>query len=313
MSVLIIAEHNGTKINQATLHAISGAEKLGEVHVLVAGEGVEEIANQAKTISGVTKVLLAQAPHYKNLLAEEIAPLIVSLNAKYKHFVASANAFGKNIIPRVAAMLDCSQISDLIEVVNEHTFIRPMYAGNALETVACADSHLALTIRSTVFEAAQMGDGNAEIEIISATEAQNLSEHIAFEMIQSERPELAQAKAIVTGGRALQSKENFDNILTPLADQLNAAIGSSRAAVDAGYAPNDSQVGQTGKVVAPELYIAVGISGAIQHTAGIMDSKVIVAINKDPDAAIFNIADFSLVADLFTAVPELVDALKAAS
>lgn len=313
MSVLVIVEHDGTKINQATLHAVTAAQKLGEVHLLVAGEGIGAVSEQAKTILGVTKVLVSDAPHYKNLLAEEIAPLIVSLASKYKHFIASANAFGKNIMPRVAAMLDCSQISDLIEVVNENTFVRPMYAGNALETVECADSHLALTIRATVFEAALLDGGNASIETIEATPAQNLSEHVAFEMIQSERPELAQAKVVVTGGRALQSKENFDKILMPLADQLNAAIGSSRAAVDAGYAPNDSQVGQTGKVVAPELYIAVGISGAIQHTAGIMDSKVIVAINKDPDAAIFNIADYSLEADLFTAVPELVEALKAAS
>ncbi len=311
MSVLVIAEHNGTSLNPASLHAITAATKLGDVHVLVAGEGVEAVAGQVKTVAGVSKVLLAEAAHLKTLLAEEIAPLVVSLAADYQHFAASANAFGKNLMPRVAAMLDCSQISDLVEVIDAQTFVRPIYAGNALETVQCQDAHLALTIRATVFEEAQTGVGSAPVETVAVTPAQNLSEMLALELIQSERPELAQAKVVIAGGRALQSKEQFESLLTPLADVLNAAIGSSRAAVDAGYAANDSQVGQTGKVVAPQLYIGIGVSGAIQHTAGILDSKVIVAINKDPDAAIFGVADYGLVADLFTAVPELVEALKA--
>ncbi|WP_434779120.1 electron transfer flavoprotein subunit alpha/FixB family protein [Neisseria sp. Ec49-e6-T10] len=311
MTTLIIAEHNNQTLNPATLHAVTAAAKLGDVHILVAGHQAEAVANQAKTVAHVSKVLSSDAPHFAHAQAEEIAPLIVSMAKNYRHIAASATAFGKNLMPRVAALLDVSQISDLSEVVDETTFVRAIYAGNAFETVSCQDEHIVLTIRATAFEAAQATGSDAVIEIVVPTAAQNLSQFIREELMQSERPELTQAKVVVAGGRALQSEEHFNQIIHPLADALGAAIGASRAAVDAGFVPNDSQVGQTGKVVAPQLYIAVGISGAIQHVAGMQDSKVIVAINKDPDAAIFKVADFGLVADLNTAVPELINALKA--
>ena len=311
MSVLIIAEHDNQQLNPATLHAVSAAAKLGDVHVLVAGEAAGAVAEAARKISGVSKVLLAEAPHYAAGLAEELAPLVVQLAADYSSIGATATAFGKNLLPRVAALLDVQQVSDLTEVVDEKTFVRPIYAGNAFKTLRSKQDKLVLTFRATAFEAAAVEGGNAEIVEVAATPAQNLSRFISRELIQSDRPELTQAKVVVSGGRALGSAEQFKNIMEPLADSLGAAIGASRAAVDAEYAANDTQVGQTGKVVAPQLYIAVGISGAIQHTAGMQDSKVIVAINKDPDAPIFNIADYGLVGDLFEVVPQLTAALKA--
>ncbi|MBP6393350.1 MAG: FAD-binding protein [Neisseria sp.] len=311
MSVLIIAEHDNQQLNPATLHAVSAAAKLGDVHVLVAGEAAGAVAEAARKISGVSKVLLAQAPHYAAGLAEELAPLVVQLAADYSSIGATATAFGKNLLPRVAALLDVQQVSDLTEVVDEKTFVRPIYAGNAFKTLRSKQDKLVLTFRATAFEAAATEGSNAEIVEVAATPAQNLSRFISRELIQSDRPELTQAKVVVSGGRALGSAEQFKNIMEPLADSLGAAIGASRAAVDAEYAANDTQVGQTGKVVAPQLYIAVGISGAIQHTAGMQDSKVIVAINKDPDAPIFNIADYGLVGDLFEVVPQLTAALKA--
>ena len=311
MSVLIIAEHDNQQLNPATLHAVSAAAKLGDVHVLVAGEAAGAVAEAARKISGVSKVLLAQAPHYAAGLAEELSPLVVQLAADYSSIGATATAFGKNLLPRVAALLDVQQVSDLTEVVDEKTFVRPIYAGNAFKTLRSKQDKLVLTFRATAFEAAAAEGGNAEIVEVTATPAQNLSRFISRELIQSDRPELTQAKVVVSGGRALGSAEQFKNIMEPLADSLGAAIGASRAAVDAEYAANDTQVGQTGKVVAPQLYIAVGISGAIQHTAGMQDSKVIVAINKDPDAPIFNIADYGLVGDLFEVVPQLTAALKA--
>ena len=311
MSVLIIAEHDNQQLNPATLHAVSAAAKLGDVHVLVAGEAAGAVAEAARKISGVSKVLLAQAPHYAAGLAEELAPLVVQLAADYSSIGATATAFGKNLLPRVAALLDVQQVSDLTEVVDEKTFVRPIYAGNAFKTLRSKQDKLVLTFRATAFEAAATEGSNAEIVEVAATPAQNLSRFNSRELIQSDRPELTQAKVVVSGGRALGSAEQFKNIMEPLADSLGAAIGASRAAVDAEYAANDTQVGQTGKVVAPQLYIAVGISGAIQHTAGMQDSKVIVAINKDPDAPIFNIADYGLVGDLFEVVPQLTAALKA--
>ena len=311
MSVLIIAEHDNQQLNPATLHAVSAAAKLGDVHVLVAGEAAGAVAEAARKISGVSKVLLAQAPHYAAGLAEELAPLVVQLAADYSSIGATATAFGKNLLPRVAALLDVQQVSDLTEVVDEKTFVRPIYAGNAFKTLRSKQDKLVLTFRATAFEAAATEGSNAEIVEVAATPAHNLSRFISRELIQSARPELTQAKVVVSGGRALGSAEQFKNIMEPLADSLGAAIGASRAAVDAEYAANDTQVGQTGKVVAPQLYIAVGISGAIQHTAGMQDSKVIVAINKDPDAPIFNIADYGLVGDLFEVVPQLTAALKA--
>ena len=310
MTVLVLVEHDGKQVNPATLHAVCAAQKLGEVHALVAGSGSLKVAEQASKINGVSKVLLAEAPHFAELLAEEIAPLVVSLVAPYRYFVAAASAFGKNIMPRIAAMLDCSQISDLTEIVDKQTFIRPTYAGNVFTTVFSNEEKLVLTISASAFDAATYGEQVAEIKNVAATPAQQLSQFVSRELTQSDRPELTQAKVIVAGGRALGSAEQFDAVLTPLADALGAAIGASRAAVDAEYVPNDYQVGQTGKIVAPELYFAIGISGAIQHVAGMQDSKVVVAINKDPDAQIFNVADFGIVGDLFEVVPQLTEALK---
>ncbi|ULJ60471.1 electron transfer flavoprotein subunit alpha/FixB family protein [Wielerella bovis] len=310
MTVLIVAEHNGKQLAAATLNAITAAQKLGEVHVLVAGSGCLNLVEQVSKINGVAKVLHADAPHFAELLAEEIAPLVVSLAAPYTHFAAAASAFGKNIMPRVAALLDCSQVSDLTEIVDEKTFVRPIYAGNAFVTVQSDEPKLVLTIRASAFSAAVSGSQNAPIEAVTATPAQDLSRFVGRELTASDRPELTQARVVVSGGRAFGSEEQFDALLTPLADTLGAAIGASRAAVDAEYAPNDMQVGQTGKIVAPELYFAIGISGAIQHTAGMQDSKIIVAINKDPDAQIFNIADFGIVGDLFEIVPELTKQLQ---
>ena len=309
MNVLVIAEHNNQTLNPAVCHAVSAATKLGSVHLLVAGSGAAAVAEQAVKVAGVEKVLLADAPHYAEALAEELAPLVVSLTADYRYIASAADAFGKNLMPRIAALLDCSQVSDVVEIIDGDTFVRPIYAGNALVTLKCTEPKLVLTFRTTAFDAAADG-GSAETVSAAPTPAQNISRFVSRELPQSERPELTQARVVVSGGKGLGSKENFDAVLTPLADVLGAAIGASRAAVDAEYAPNDYQVGQTGKVVAPELYIAVGISGAIQHIAGMQDSKTVVAINKDPEAAIFNAADYGIVGDLFDIVPQLTVALK---
>lgn len=309
MSVLIIAEHDNQHLNPATLHAVTAAVKLGNVDILVAGKDASAVADEAKQIAGVDKVLLADDSHYAEGLAEELAPLAVKLAENYRYIAATATTFGKNLMPRVAALLDVPQVSDLVEVVDNHTFVRPIYAGNVLEIVQSDAEKLVLTFRATAFDAAAQG-GDAEIFPVASEPAQNLSRFVNKELFSSERPELTQAKVVVSGGRALGSAEKFNEVLNPLADVLGAAIGASRAAVDAEYASNDTQVGQTGKVVAPQLYIAVGISGAIQHIAGMQDSKVIVAINKDADAPIFNIADYGLVGDLFDIVPQLTEALK---
>nr|WP_314598402.1 electron transfer flavoprotein subunit alpha/FixB family protein [uncultured Neisseria sp.] len=309
MSVLIIAEHNNQHLNPAILHAVTAASKLGNVDLLVAGSNAAAVVEEAKKVAGVAKVLVADAPYYAEGLAEELAPLVVKLAADYRYVAATATAFGKNLLPRVAALLDVPQVSDLTEVVDNSIFVRPIYAGNAFETVQSNSEKLVLTFRATAFDAAGQG-GNAEVVNVEATPAQNLSRFVNRQLSQSDRPELTQAKVIVSGGRALGSAEKFNEVLTPLADVLGAAIGASRAAVDAEYAPNDAQVGQTGKVVAPQLYFAIGISGAIQHVAGMQDSKVIVAINKDADAPIFNVADYGLVGDLFEVVPQLTEALK---
>ena len=309
MSVLIIAEHNNQHLNPATLHAVTAATKFGNVDLLVAGSNAAAVVEEAKQVAGVAKVLVADAPYYAEGLAEELAPLVVKLAADYRYVAATATAFGKNLLPRVAALLDVPQVSDLTEVVDNLTFVRPIYAGNAFETIQSNSEKLVLTFRATAFDVAGQG-GNAEVVNVEATPAQNLSRFVNRQLSQSDRPELTQAKVIVSGGRALGSAEKFNEVLTPLADALGAAIGASRAAVDAEYAPNDAQVGQTGKVVAPQLYFAIGISGAIQHVAGMQDSKVIVAINKDADAPIFNVADYGLVGDLFEVVPQLTEALK---
>ena len=305
MSVLIIAEHDNKQLNPATLHAVTAAVKLGKVDLLVAGNGASAVVESAKQVAGVEKVLVADAAHYAEGLAEELAPLVVKLAADYRYVAATATTFGKNLLPRVAALLDVPQISDLTEIVDNTTFVRPIYAGNAFETVQADSEKLVLTFRATAFDAALAQSGHAEAVNVEATPAQNLSRFVNRQLSHSDRPELTQAKVIVSG-----SAEKFNEVLTPLADVLGAAIGASRAAVDAEYAPNDVQVGQTGKVVAPQLYFAIGISGAIQHVAGMQDSKVIVAINKDADAPIFNVADYGLVGDLFEIVPQLTEALK---
>lgn len=310
MTVLVIAEHNNQTLNPATLHAVAAASKLGSVHVLVAGFQAAAVAAQAAAVEGVEKVIHADAEHYQHALPEEVAPLAVALAGGYSHIAAAATAQGKNTAPRIAALLDVPQISDLTEIVDAATFVRPIYAGNAFATVQTDGSQAVLTFRTTAFAAASAQGGNATIEQTAALPAQNLSRFVGEHIVQSDRPELTQAKTVVSGGRALGSAEQFNNIITPLADVLQAAVGASRAAVDAEYAPNDYQVGQTGKVVAPDLYIAVGISGAIQHIAGMQDSKTIVAINKDPDAPIFNVADYGMVGDLFEIVPQLTEALK---
>lgn len=310
MSVLIIAEQQQSCLDEATLSAVSAGRQLGEVDILVAGHNVAEIAIQAQQIDGVRKVLLADATVYAHALAETLAPLVVQLADSYSHIVAAATSFGKNLLPRVAALLDCAPVSDVTSIVDTQTFIHPIYAGNALQTVRSQQSKQLLTIRTTAFALAELTGGQAVIEHIAPVAVPQLSRFIDLQLTESEHPELTTAKIVVSGGRGLGSAENFAALLNPLADTLNAAIGASRAAVDADYAPNDYQVGQTGKIVAPDLYIAIGISGAIQHLAGMKDSKVIVAINKDADAPIFKVADYGLVADLHTAVPELIQQIK---
>jgi len=304
MTTLLIAEHNNSELNDSTLKAATAASQLGaDVHVLVAGSGCASVAEAASKIAGVSKVLLADAPALDKMLAEPMAALVTSLGDTYTAFVTASSTNGKNFMPRIAALLDCSQISDVAAILDANTFERPIYAGNAIQTVSTSEAKKVLTIRTTAFKAAEL-TGSAAVEAITAGDMPGLSEFIGEELTKSDRPELTAAKIVVSGGRGMQSGENFA-MLEKVADKLGAAMGASRAAVDAGFVPNDYQVGQTGKVVAPDLYIAVGISGAIQHLAGMKDSKVIVAINKDEEAPIFQVADYGLVADLFTAVPEL--------
>ncbi|PIE36758.1 MAG: electron transfer flavoprotein subunit alpha [Gammaproteobacteria bacterium] len=306
--VLVLAEHHHGQLAQASLCAISAGGSLGAVDVLVAGEGVAAVAQQAAALEGVATVLHAEHAAYADSLAENIAPLLAELGANYTHLLAAATTSGKDILPRAAALLDVAQISDVVAIDSADTFVRPIYAGNALASEQSADAIKVLTIRATAFAAAAPGDSHAEIRAVDSVHQQDVATLVRDEIVSSERPELGAAKVVISGGRALQSRENF-KILDLVADKLGAAVGASRAAVDEGFAPNDWQVGQTGKVVAPELYIACGISGAIQHLAGIKDSKVIVAINTDPDAPIFEVADYALVADLFEAVPALAEAL----
>ncbi|MGL5165514.1 MAG: electron transfer flavoprotein subunit alpha/FixB family protein [Afipia sp.] len=311
MATLLIAEHDHANLKDSTNKALTAAAALGaEVHVLVAGggEGTKGAAEAAAKLKGVTKVLLAENAIYEHDLAEPLAALIVSLGGSYDAFVAPATSRFKNVMPRVAALLDVMQISEIIKVVSPDTFERPIYAGNAIQTVKSKDAKKVITVRTSTFGAVGEG-GSASVESTAAAADPALSSFVGEEVAKSDRPELTSAKIIVSGGRAMQSRENFAKYIEPLADKLGAGVGASRAAVDAGYAPNDWQVGQTGKVVAPELYIAIGISGAIQHLAGMKDSKVIVAINKDEDAPIFQVADYGLVADLYQAVPELTAAL----
>ncbi|MES2925304.1 electron transfer flavoprotein alpha subunit apoprotein [Acidovorax sp. 93] len=310
MSVLVIAEHNNASIKGATLNTVTAAVACGgDVHVLVAGHNAGAAAAAAAQIAGVAKVIHADAPGLEHGLAENVAAQVLAIAGNYSHILFPATASGRNVAPRVAAKLDVAQVSDITKVISADTFERPIYAGNAIATVQSADSVKVITVRATGFDAAAATGGSAAVETAAATADAGKSSFMGSEIAKSDRPELTAAKIIVSGGRALGSKEKFDEVMTPLADKLGAALGASRAAVDAGYAPNDWQVGQTGKIVAPQLYIAAGISGAIQHLAGMKDSKVIVAINKDPEAPIFSVADYGLEADLFTAVPELVKAL----
>ncbi len=305
MKTLVWVEHDNASVKDATLAAVTAASQLGEVHLLVAGSGCGAVASAAAQIAGVGKVHVADDAAYANALAENVAPLIAGLMADHDAFLAPATTTGKNIAPRVAALLDVMQISDILSVEGPKTFTRPIYAGNAIATVESSDAKLVITVRGTAFAKADATGGSGTVEAVSGPGAAGTSTFISSEIAKSERPELTSAKIIVSGGRALKDADTFATVITPLADKLGAAIGASRAAVDAGYVPNDYQVGQTGKIVAPQVYIAVGISGAIQHLAGMKDSKTIVAINKDEDAPIFQVADIGLVADLFTAVPEL--------
>ena len=310
MSILLIAEHDNINLKIFTLNTINAAFKIdSDIHVLVAGNNCEKVAQEVAAVPLVKKVLLSESSNYENYLPENITPLIVKLAEPYTHIIASANTFGKNFMPRVAALLDTSQISDIIKVVNKDTFLRPIYAGNAFATVKSNDRKKCITVRPTSFDPAATSGGSAQIEKIEPTDSSNISKFIKKEEIKSQRPELGTARIVISGGRGMQSGENF-KLINSIADKLNAAVGASRAAVDAGYIGNDHQVGQTGKVVVPDLYIAVGISGAIQHLAGMKESKVIVAINKDGEAPIFSIADYGLEADLFEALPQFLDELN---
>ena len=310
MANLVIAEHDHGSLKAATLNVISAAAAIGgDVHVLVAGNNAGAAATAAAQVAGVSKVLHADGAAHANLLPENAAAQIVAVAGSYSHILAPATAYGKSVAPRVAALLDKAQISDIIKVVDADTFVRPIYAGNAYATVKSSDSVKIITVRGTAFAAAATTGGSGAVESVAAVADSGVASFVSAEITKSERPELTAAKIIVSGGRGLGSGEKYRAVLTPLADKLNAAMGASRAAVDAGFVPNDYQVGQTGKIVAPELYVAVGISGAIQHLAGMKDSKVIVAINKDPDAPIFSVADYGLVADLFEAVPQLTSQL----
>ncbi|HEX5373833.1 MAG TPA: FAD-binding protein [Aquabacterium sp.] len=310
MTALVIADHDNNSIKAATLNVVTAAKALGgDVHVLVAGSNAGAAAAAAAQIAGVSKVLHADGAQFADSLAENVAAQVLAVASGYSHLLFPATASGKNVSPRVAAKLDVAQVSEITKVISADTFERPIYAGNAIATVQSADSVKVLTVRGTAFDAAATTGGSAAVETVAAVADSGSSSFVGREVTKSARPELTAAKIIVSGGRALGSAEKFNEVMSPLADKLNAGLGASRAAVDAGYAPNDLQVGQTGKIVAPQLYIACGISGAIQHLAGMKDSKVIVAINKDPEAPIFQVADFGLEADLFTAVPELVKAL----
>lgn len=310
MSVLVIAEHDNKVIKPSTLPTIAAATKLGgDVHVLVAGHDAQSAADGAAQITGVSKVLYANDAAYEHGLAENIAKLVAAHADNYSHVLAPASFFGKNVLPRAAALKDAQQISDITGIESEDTFVRPIYAGNAFETVQIGDPIKFISIRATGFDPAPADGGNGRVESIESTGDTGLTSFVGQEVIKSERPDLSTASVVISGGRALGSGENFEKLIEPLADKLNAAIGASRAAVDAGYVPNDLQVGQTGKIVAPNLYIAIGISGAIQHLAGMKDSKVIVAINKDEDAPIFQIADYGLVGDLFEILPQLEEEL----
>ncbi|NEK19047.1 electron transfer flavoprotein subunit alpha/FixB family protein [Rhizobium leguminosarum] len=309
MTILLLADHDNTSLSDQTAKALTAATKIGgDIHVLVAGKGAKAAADAAAKLAGVSKVLLAESDELANNLAEPLGDLIVSLAGAYDTIIAAATSVGKNVLPRVAALLDVAQVSEIIEVISSDTFKRPIYAGNAIQTVQATDAKKVITVRTASFAAAPEG-GSATIEAIPAVSDPGLSTFIGDALSNSDRPELTSAKIIISGGRALGSAEKFREVILPLADKLGAAVGASRAAVDAGYAPNDWQVGQTGKVVAPQLYIACGISGAIQHLAGMKDSKVIVAINKDEEAPIFQVADYGLVADLFDVLPELEKAL----
>ena len=305
MSVLVLVEHDGSSIKDATLSTVTAASKLGEVHLLVAGDNVDGVARDAAKIAGVAKVYAASAPALEHQLAEAVAPIAVRLMDGHDAFLAPATTTGKNIAPRVAALLDVMQVSDVLSIEGPDTFTRPIYAGNAIATVKSRDPKRVITVRATAFEKAAADGGAAEIEKADAGGDPGTSSFVSAETSKSERPELTSAKVIVSGGRAFGSSEQFHALLDPLADKLGAGVGASRAAVDAGYAPNDYQVGQTGKIVAPEVYLAIGISGAIQHLAGMKDSKIIIAINKDEEAPIFQVADIGLVGDLFKIVPEL--------
>ena len=310
MTALVIAEHDNAHVKGATLNTVTAAAQAGgDVHILIAGYNAAGAAEAASKIAGVAKVLHADAPGFEHGLAENVAAQIVALAGSYSHIVFPATAAGKNVAPRVAALLDVAQVSDIIKVQSPDTFDRPIYAGNAIATVQSSDKVKVLTVRTTGFDPAAATGGSAAVEKVNAAADAGLSSFVGSEIARNDRPELTAAKIIVSGGRAMGSSEKFNEVLTPLADKLGAALGASRAAVDAGYAPNDWQVGQTGKIVAPQLYIACGISGAIQHLAGMKDSKVIVAINKDPEAPIFSVADYGMEADLFEAVPDLVTAL----
>jgi electron transfer flavoprotein alpha subunit len=307
MNILVIAEHDNATLRPATLNTIAAAAKIGgDITVLVAGRGCASAASAAAAVAGVTKVLTADAPQFEHVLAEDVAALVLSLAAGYTHLLAPASSFGKNFMPRVAALLDMAQVSDIVAVESADTFVRPIYAGNALATVQSRDAIKVITVRATAFDPVPAAGGAAAIESIQPPAATGLATFVSQELSQSARPELGSARVVVSGGRGLGSGEAYHSVLEPLADKLGAALGASRAAVDSGYAPNDYQVGQTGKIVAPDLYIAVGLSGAIQHLAGMKESKVIVAINKDADAPIFQVADYGLVGDLFELVPKLV-------
>jgi len=310
MAVLVLAEHDNKTVKKATLNAVAAAQKLGaEIHLLVAGHNAADAAKAGAQVAGIKKVLHADAPHLADFLAENVSSVLISIAKNYTHLLAPSTSNGKNVMPRVAALLDVQQISDIVAVESADTFVRPIYAGNALATVKSNDAIKVITVRTTAFDAVALG-GSAPVESISVPADSGLSTFVSREVSKSERPELTAAKIIVSGGRGMASGENFKKVLEPLADKLGAAMGASRAAVDAGFVPNDWQVGQTGKIVAPDLYVAVGISGAIQHLAGMKDSRVIVAINKDEEAPIFQVADYGLVGDLFQLVPQFVEELK---
>ena len=312
MTALVLLDHDSHGVKQPSRSAVAAAQKLGEVHVLVVGSGVQGAAQAAAKLPGVAKVIVADAPAFEHPLAEPLAALLVSLAPAYAHLLAAATATGKNVMPRVAALLDVQPISDISGVVDADTFVRPIYAGNALATVKSSDRIKVLTVRAASFDPIPAEGGNASIENAPPVEMPSVSRFVSAELSKSERPELTAARVVISGGRGMANGENFGKLLEPIADKLGAAVGASRAAVDAGFVPNDYQVGQTGKIVAPDLYVAVGISGAIQHLAGMKDSKVIVAINKDEEAPIFQVADYGLVADLFQALPELAKELGAA-